>query len=269
MSNKQAVLLFSYSDKLSTIMLWWKAFFMLPIWGYLAMPFAGSIIAFAGTTALQASFMGIVIWSLAYFLEDILKRKIRIEDNLITHGFRTRELSKLLSIGTEYKSNDVLPKKMILTFAQGKNMSFNLSRVNAPEYQRLLKQHRKPLPTVPGRSCSKHRLLNCKKIARKVLVDDGDKFIIEYRSGQTWRNMRQAPLWTQPHPPLAALRSAFCCFSPWLPGWLSYIYTWLYMPVYSKLHTSENIQTMLTNLFSELTKPAIDITADAAGRKYL
>lgn len=264
MSNKQAVLLFSYSDKLSTIMLWWKAFFMLPIWGYLIMPFAGSIIAFGGTTALQATFMGVVIWCLAYFIEDILKRKIRIDGNLIAHGFRTRELSKLLSIGTDYKGNDVLPKKMILTFDQGKSMSFNLGRVNAPDYQRLLKHIERHYPQCQVDPVL-NSLVNCKKIARKVLVDDGDKFIIEYRSGQTWRNMRQAFMDTA---------SPWLRFGPLLigfimaPCWLNYIFTWLYMPVNNKFHSNENIQTMLTNILSTLTRPAIEVTADA-GRVFM
>ena len=131
MKKKRAILQFSYSDKLSTLMLWWKAFLMLPIWAYLILPFAGSIIAFSGSTTLQIAYFGVLIWSLIYFVEDILKRKIRIEDNLISHGFRVRELSKLLSIGTDYKGNEVLPRKITLTFAQGKSMSFNLSRVNA------------------------------------------------------------------------------------------------------------------------------------------
>jgi hypothetical protein len=260
MTNKKTVLVFSYSDKLSTILLWWKAVFMLPIWAYAVLPFAGSIIAFGGSTALQASYLGMVIWSLFYFCEDILKRKIRIADDLITHGFRTRELSRLLSIGTDYKGNDVLPKKMILTFAQGKNMSINLSRVNAPDFQRLLKHIESHYPQCQIDPVL-NSLLSCKKIARKVLVDDGDKFIIEYRSGQLWRNMRQAFMdtaspWLRFGPIIAAFLGA--------PSWLSYIHTWLFMPLHNDPTASESVQAVLTRLLSEFTKPAFTVTSDAS-----
>lgn len=258
MKKKRAILQFSYSDKLSTLMLWWKAFFMLPIWAYLILPFAGSIIAFSGNTALQITYFGVLIWSLIYFVEDILKRKIRVEDNLISHGFRLRELNKLLSIGTDYKGNDVLPRKITLTFAQGKSMSFNLSRINAPEYQRLLKHIESNYPQCQIDPVL-NSLLSCKKIARKVLVDDSNKFIIEYRSGQMWRNMREA---------------FFDTASPWLrfgpiivaffmaPVWLAGIYNFLYMPA-SKLQSSENAHTMLSKLITDTTSPIFTYTYKA------
>lgn len=236
---------------------------MLPIWAYLILPFAGSIIAFSGSTALQVAYFGVLIWSLIYFVEDILKRKIRIEDNLISHGFRIRELSKLLSIGTDYKGNDVLPRKMTLTFAQGKSMSFNLSRVNAPEYQRLLKHIESNYPQCQIDPVL-NSLLSCKKIARKVLVDDSSKFIIEYRSGQVWRNMRQA---------------FFDTASPWLrfgpiivaffmaPAWLSAIYYILYMPA-EKFRSSENVQTMLVKLATDTALPIYAMTGKAGEAFY-
>jgi tRNA A-37 threonylcarbamoyl transferase component Bud32 len=263
MSNKQEVLLFSYSDKLSTISLWWKAFLMVPAWGYLVLPFVGSIIAFGGNNALQAAFVGIVVWSLAYFLEDILKRKIRIDDGLITHGFRTRELSKLLSIGTDYKGNDVLPRKMILTFAQGKSMGFNVSRLNATEYQRLLKHIESHYPQCHLDPVL-NSLLSCKKIARKVLVDDGDRFIIEYRSGQIWRNMRQAFMDTAS--PWLRFGPLFVAFltAPW---WLPNVYFWLYMPA-KQFHSQDNVQTTLARLLAEFMKPAYSFTSDA-GKVFL
>lgn len=263
MKNKRAILQFSYCDKLSTLMLWWKALFMLPIWAYLLLPFAGSIIAFSGSTALQFAYFGVIIWSLFYFVEDILKRKIRVEDNLISHGFRIRELNKLLSIGTDYKGNDVLPKRITLTFAQGKSMNFNLSRINAPEYQRLLKHIESNYPQCRIDPVL-NSLLSCKKIARKVLVDDSNKFIIEYHSGQIWRNMRQA---------------FFDTASPWLrfgpiivasfmaPAWLHFIYQCLFMRA-QKLQSSENVQTMLSKLAYETTSPIFGYTSKAGEAFY-
>ncbi len=263
MKKKRAILQFSYSDKLSTIMLWWKAFFMLPIWAYLILPFTGSIIAFSGNMALQVGYVSVLIWGLVYFVEDILKRKIRIEDNLISHGFRVRELSKLLSIGTDYKGHDVLPKKMTLTFARGKSMSFNLSRLNAADYQRLLKHIESNYPQCQTDPVL-NSLLSCKKIARKVLVDDSNKFIIEYRSGQVWRNMRQA---------------FFDTASPWLrfgpilvafffaPNWLSSAYYWLYMPA-EKFRSAENPQAILVRLISDALAPILSATGKAGEAFY-
>lgn len=190
MDQKTEVMVLDYTDRWATLMLWWKAYLLAPVWAFPLLPFIGSIVSLTGSKPVEFTFVLLIVAGLAYFIDDVLKRKIRVEDDLLTHGFRSRNLSKLLSIGTDYKSSEVLPKKMLLTFSDQKSLQFKLSRLNAADYQRLLRyvenrySHCKIDPVLTT-------LINCKKSARKVLVDDSKRFIIEYRTDQLWRK-----LWT-------------------------------------------------------------------------
>ncbi|HEY9773458.1 MAG TPA: serine/threonine-protein kinase [Planktothrix sp.] len=188
---REAALAFNYSDRFSTLMLWWKAAMLLPIWGYAALPFIGSFGSLFGDAAGAVIFVGVITGGLLYFFEDVLKRKVRIEHGFIVHGYRSRKMSTLLSIGTVYKRNEVLPKKITLTFERGKSMDFRLSRISLPDYQKFLRLVETNYPQCKVDPVLQ-TLISCKKVARKVLVDDSDKFIIEYKSERAFINMWRA-----------------------------------------------------------------------------
>jgi len=235
-------------------MLWWKALFLAPIWLYAVLPFVGSIVSFMGPTPMAITYLAALIFSLFYFVGDILKRKFRIEKGLIYHGFRVCDLTKLLSVGTEYKSNDVLPRKMIMTFDQGFTMVFNVNRINAADFQRLLKHIENHYPQCQIDPVL-NSLLGCKKIARKVLVDDGNKFMIEYKANQLWRNMRQSFIDTAiPWLRFGPLFLGFMMSSQWI----SWIHSWLYMPVYDRNLNNGTAATLSSELHN-ITKPVMDV----------
>jgi len=270
MAAKRNVLTFQYSDRWSTLMLWWKAIFMIPVWGYPALPFIGSVLTFCGQadkTLLQLGYFAVLIAGLAYFSEDILKRKVRIDENYLLHGFRSRDLAKLLSLGTDYKRTEVLPKKMVLTFSDGKTMQFKLSRINANDFQKLIKHIEANYP-----QCHIDpvllTLINCKKLARKVLVDDTDRFIIEYKSEQQiYKNLWQAFLssaspWLRIGPIFVAFVAA--------PAWLSFVGYWFFTSLvdWDAKNKAQQAGSDLGNYINSITSNLFN-TASSAGNSFM
>ncbi|HEY9718128.1 MAG TPA: serine/threonine-protein kinase [Trichormus sp.] len=266
MPAKQNVLTFQYADRWSTLMLWWKALFMVPIWGYPALPFIGSALVFFPNPTLEFGQFAVLIASLAYFTEDILKRKVKIEDNYIVQGFRSRDLAKLLSLGTDYKRSEVLPKKMLLTFSDGKTMQFKLSRINAPDFQKLLKHIEMNYP-----QCQIDpvllTLVNCKKMARKVLVDDSNRFIIEYKSEQRiYKHLWHAFLscaapWLRFGPILVAFITA--------PVWINNVGYWFFTALgWDAKRDLQQAGQDLGNAISSVTNGFMS-TAQSAGNSFM
>ncbi|HMY05291.1 MAG TPA: hypothetical protein PKA48_18135, partial [Candidatus Obscuribacter sp.] len=216
MSSDQSntTLTIAYSDRFSTLMLWWKAIFLVPIWGLLLLPFLGSLVSLGGSMALSTTFFVVLFLCLRYFIEDTLKRRLKIQDGKITHGFKQADLKDLLSVGTDYSDEEVVPKKIILTFKSGKSFNLKISRIDFTDYQKLLKHLSKNYPQVQIDPVL-HLLVSNKEKARKILVDDGDRFIIEYNSQNLLKNLWRTFLdtaapWLRFGPILAAVVTSPC-----------------------------------------------------------
>ena len=88
--------LFPYSDNVSKLILWQKAFCLMPIWGVVAVPVAGGLFSLFGNFSIQLGYTFMMMALLGYFVEDILRKaRIRIEAGRLWHGFRIFDLSKL------------------------------------------------------------------------------------------------------------------------------------------------------------------------------
>lgn len=212
---------------------------MAPIWAYPLLLFLGSIVGFAGTAIYQASFMVVIVYSLIYFADGVLKRKVTIDKDLIHHGFKARDMRKLLSVGTDYRASQVLPSKMILTFTGGKTLSLALNKVRVKDFQALLKLIERNYPQCQIDPVL-HALLSCKKLARKVLVDDSEIFIADYASDNLIKDLitsffRTASPWLRIGPIFCAFLSA--------PMWISAIRQMYFMPASSGAWNQEVTST--------------------------
>lgn len=78
--------------------------------GFLLLPLTGGFAFIFGPTAFQLGYFAVLACGLAYFVEDLLMRKIRIDDNILYFGFRQYKLGNLASIGLKYASNRMIPK---------------------------------------------------------------------------------------------------------------------------------------------------------------
>lgn len=152
---------------------------MAPPWGYASLFALGFATYFLGATVQIIAFPAVVCFFLIYYIKEIKERKIRIAKGLIQHGFYKHELSTLRSIGTIYTKKQVLPTEMVLTFRSGDSLKLKLSSLKFKDYEAFLRHIENKHPHCqidPVLST----LVRCKSVARRILVEDEDKVIIQY-----------------------------------------------------------------------------------------
>jgi tRNA A-37 threonylcarbamoyl transferase component Bud32 len=211
--------LLRYADHFSTFALWWKAVLLAPLWGILLIPIVGGIAGRLGDGVLQVGYSLLLAYFMSHFIEDLLKCKIRIENDVLFFGYRCYQLSQLASVGLQYKENQVLPRQIVLNFQSGKKLKLKISRLKAEDAETLLKyvETKHPEAKVDPilRTFSK-----CKKLALNTALETADAVEIPYASRRIFRQlfdtfMVTSEKWIRVGPLLA-----FALFSPF---WLSFI----------------------------------------------
>ncbi len=171
----------SYGDRVATLALWWKSFFLFPIWAVLVIPLVGAFFRLFGDLSVQIGYAVVLIALIAYFVEDVLKRKIRIEDDYLFWGYRCFKMLDLVSVGVKYKGNQILPSHMVFVFGSAKRLELKLSRLKQQDFESLLKFVQTRVP-----HCKIDPVLDnvtkCRKIARTTLLEKEDKVEVEYHS---------------------------------------------------------------------------------------
>lgn len=135
-----------YSDNVSMLALWWKVVFLLPLWGWLVAAMVGAVMTRLGPVCTDIGFLTIIFSGMAYFFSDILKRKIKVADGTLFHGYFSRPLSKLATFSVNYETDKLIPKDIVLTFQDGYIWPFELSRLDAKDVQYLVKYVDKHYP---------------------------------------------------------------------------------------------------------------------------
>jgi len=207
----------NYGDRWSIVALWAKAIFLLPIWAYLFLAPLGGFASLFGPVVYQMVYFSMLALGLAYFVEDILKRKVRIDENCIYFGYHSYKLANLASVGLNYSSHRMIPKSLILYFGEGKKLELHLSRLSFEDIQRLL-----TLVENKVAGCTIDpvitTLIRSKKLARKAAMDESDRTEIVYHSRRAIKEiqhtfMTTAESWTRLGPIITAVLFA--------PVWLS------------------------------------------------
>lgn len=196
----------SYGDRVATLALWWKSIFLFPIWAVLVIPLVGAFFRLFGDLSVQIGYAIVLICLIAYFVEDVLKRKIRVEDDYLFWGYKCFNMLDLVSVGVKYKSNQILPSHMVFVFGAGKRLELKLSRLKQQDFESLLKFVQTRVP-----HCKIDPVLDnvtkCRKIARTTLLDKDDKVEIEYHSTKFLKELYDtftttADKWTRTGPVL-------------------------------------------------------------------
>lgn len=181
MANPTNQLTISYGDRVATLALWWKSFLLFPIWAVFVIPLVGAFFRLFGDLSVQIGYAIVLICLIAYFVEDVLKRKIRIEDDYLFWGYRCFKMLDLVSVGVKYKGNQILPSHMVFVFGAGKRLELKLSRLKQQDFESLLKLVQTRVP-----HCKIDPVLDsvtkCRKIARTTLLEKDDKIEIQYHS---------------------------------------------------------------------------------------
>lgn len=131
--------LMKYSDNSSMAALWWKVVFLLPIWGFIPAVVLGSVFTRLGLMFNEIGYLFVVFAGVAYFLEDVLKRKFKIADGVLYFGYRRFPLHKLKTLSVGYESEKIIPRDLIFTFQDGYILPFELSRIDAKDVQYIVK----------------------------------------------------------------------------------------------------------------------------------
>ncbi|HEY9757190.1 MAG TPA: serine/threonine-protein kinase [Oculatellaceae cyanobacterium] len=86
----------AYDSPGSRVTTWWKALMLVPAWFYPLLPILGSLFQLANIAEL--GFVAIVIWSLSYFANDLLKKRLVINRKEISLGLCHLPVNDIKSI---------------------------------------------------------------------------------------------------------------------------------------------------------------------------
>lgn len=223
MQQKQEAKILNYGDRTAQLWLWWKSLLLIPPWAILVVPIFGTIACRLGEGIEQTGYTVVLLSAMLYFTEDLLKRKIRIENNTLLFGFRLFPLKELLGVGLQYKARKVLPDNLILTFASGKTLKLRINGLSAQDFDTLIKTIENCLPECQVDPVLR-TLAKCKKLVRRTYLDTDNKIEIPYHSRRVINQLAEsfassAARWKRIGPLAVAVFAA--------PLWLGFTF-WLY-----------------------------------------
>lgn len=215
----------NYGDYYSHLLLWQKALLIVPLWAIAVIPLIGFAAHQAGHWCMQLVFGALLASFCMYFLQDMLKRKIKIDDDFIFFGFRAVPISSLISVDVTYKKGRFLPVELVLISQSGNKLKFALSRLSENAVESLLKQ-------LHARNSDLHAatvlnsLVKCRSIESK-LSHTSDTLVLSYQSRQFITQsvdsfVSTAKKWARVGPVIA--------FALALPAWIAFLnnlYLWL------------------------------------------
>lgn len=151
----------------------------------------------------------IIVAGLVYFIDDLLRRKIRIDENFIRLGFSKFKLSELRSVGLIYSQNGITPASLLLYFGAGKKLALNLDRLHYGDFEKLLNlvENRVPHCSIDPVITT---LCKSKKLARKAALEEADRTEIKYYSRRVLKDiartfMDTAESWSRLGPALTLI----------------------------------------------------------------
>jgi tRNA A-37 threonylcarbamoyl transferase component Bud32 len=188
---KNESLLIPYGDRVSGLALWWKSFFLVPAWVYPVLIIFGVALRSMGELAFNFGFILTLMVGCAYFISDLLKRKIRIEHGVIFHGLRAGKLSELSSIGLSYRQQEIVPRDLCLNFNNGDCLKLKLSRLTSRDCDALIRCISRTVP-----SCSVdptlRALARVKQVAQNSRIASTQVRLFRYESNYELKELTHA-----------------------------------------------------------------------------
>lgn len=179
-----------YSDFGSSVHIWWKALFLMPVWGFIAIPFVGALaltlvhnksLALGHSPGWQGCLALTICSCLFYFFHDLRKRVIYLKNNELALGFRRYALDKLISVGVEYKGQQLTPRVVILRFRDGRLLKLKVSRLRNGQFESLLHYIETRLPQTKIDPVLL-TMMRCRRSAGKNISENSDIVEISYSS---------------------------------------------------------------------------------------
>jgi len=237
----EATRVIKYNDLQSTLALWIKVWTLAPLWFLPFIPLLGLFFGLFGWQVGQIGFAAILLWAFSYFLEDLLKRKLTLREEIIHFGYKRFPLNELEAIGFKYHKKKVSPTHVVLRFKEGKQLSLKLNRLWVEDLDFLVRHVEKNYkachidPVVMSLSA-------LRTVAKKNLSATSDRLEIPYESHRPIKEMRgtffsTASAWTRVGP---ALCLPFLFVGSGLPM-QNGLYMWLW---HSKLEAGKHTEIM-------------------------
>lgn len=251
------VKVFNYVDTSSKVFLWLKAVLFLPLWGFAAVPFVGAVFGLGGPVGNEIGYLVTLWFFIGYFAADLLKTKIRVKSDVLHHGFGAFELSKLASVALEYSGDQMLPRKLVLNFSDGRKKKLVINRLvggDAESLVRLIETHYPQAKVDPVlRTLSK-----CKKFASNPALDTAAQVEIPYQSRLLLKQLVQtfnhtAAMWMRAGPLLVFLLA--------IPVWenlFSNLFTCLHWDLLQRLSTHASLESAAAAAYANGSRVAGD-----------
>ena len=173
----------SYGDHVAHIFLWLKALLLVPLWAIVLIPIVGFISRSLGHVAMDVAY-GLTLFScVIYFLVDVLKRRIRLDDEYMYFGFRAIPIKSIQSVDVIYKKGTFLPTDLAITCASADRLKLKLQGLSERSVGVLLK-HLEVRNSNLQTAAVLNTLIKCRQVKPKLAVETADRVELPYHSRQ-------------------------------------------------------------------------------------
>ncbi len=177
-----------YNDVQSTVALWIKVWSFAPLWLLPFIPLIGFFLGLFGWQVGQIGFCALLIWCLSYFIEDLLKRKLTLRDEVLYFGYKQFPLNQIEAVGLKYGKKKVLPSHLLLRFKEGKQLKLKLNRLQVEDLDFLVRH-----VETTYKSCKIDPVVTSlsalRTVAKKNLSATSDRLEIPYASHRPIKEM--------------------------------------------------------------------------------
>jgi tRNA A-37 threonylcarbamoyl transferase component Bud32 len=112
--KSKSALNLNYGDIRAHFMLWQKALILVPLWAIPVVIIVGAVSHYISNVTTEIVFVGMLCSMILYFVEDLLKRRISLDDDNIYFGFRVVPIKDLVSVDLRYKKSKFAPSTLVL-----------------------------------------------------------------------------------------------------------------------------------------------------------
>lgn len=169
-----------HENEVAAVATWWKAFALTPFWLLLVLAPLGALLR---QSPLEAPiFVGIIMFGIGYFIRDLLRRRIVIDESHISCGFTTLPLAGITEIcmGRSFMQTP----EVVLKAGDGNELHFNVFRLTASDMDSLLNivQRRSPKCKIDSET---EAVLRYKKSKKVPIYDTTTTVSIAYHA-RSW-----------------------------------------------------------------------------------
>lgn len=260
-SQINSVKTISYGGFKSQVFLWQKSLLLVPIWAIILVPLLGLLFRAINPALVQPGLGLMVACFAAYLFEDVLKRKIRIDDDHIYFGYRAIKIQDLIAVDLAYKKGKLLPRFITLQSDTGPALKLTIDGLSDRNVETLLKtlqSRNSRLKTTPVLST----LLKCRRTSKKVATET-EHLELPYHTrkvfGEAYETfVTTAHKWVRVGPLLS-----FFLFGPFWLQFLTQLYTFLQRNSFLAVDKLD-VHQFLYHLMSSLQQHSVNAISDVS-----